>query len=121
MSGVRQSLGSNYGKLFASSTAANLGDGLMSVALVWLASAVTRDALLIAIVGVASKIPWLFFSLPAGVITDRFDRRLLVGWMDVCRVAVITGLGALVLFFQAGLPTPEELAAGAPEPSRDRC
>jgi len=114
---VRQSLGSNYRKLFGSSSAAILGDGMMTVALVWLASAVTRDALLIAIVGVASKIPWLFFSLPAGVITDRFDRRLLVGWMDVCRVAVITGLGGLVLFFQAGLPTPEELAAGAPEPS----
>jgi len=111
----RRPLGSNYRKLFASATAANLGDGLMSVALVWLASAVTRDALAIAVVGVASKIPWLIFSLPAGVISDRFDRRKLVAWMDVCRVAVIAALGLLVLRYQTGLPTPEELAAGAPE------
>lgn len=32
-------LGANYRKLLASATAANLGDGLMAVALVWLASA----------------------------------------------------------------------------------
>ena len=54
MSTAARPLGANYRKLFASATAANLGDGLMSVALVWLASAVTRDAMLIALVGVAS-------------------------------------------------------------------
>ncbi len=89
----------------------------MAVALVWLASAVTRDAMLIALVGVAGRLPWLFFSLPAGVISDRFDRRLLIGWMDVSRVVVVAALGLLVLVHSAGLPTPEELAAGAPEPA----
>ncbi len=113
----RRPLGANYRKLFASATAANLGDGLMSVALLWLASAVTRDALLIGLVGVASKIPWLVFTLPAGVIADRYDRRRIVAWMDVARVVVITGLALVVLRYQGGLPTPEELAAGAPEPS----
>ncbi|MFT4295318.1 MAG: MFS transporter [Micropruina sp.] len=113
----RKPLGANYRKLLASATAANLGDGLMSVALVWLASALTRDALLIALVGVAGRLPWLFFSLPAGVISDRFDRRALIGWMDVCRVAVVAALGVLVLFDSGGLPTPEQLAAGAPEPA----
>ena len=113
----RRPLGANYRKLFASATAANLGDGLMSVALVWLASAVTRDAMLIALVGVAGRIPWLVFSLPAGVISDRFDRRKLVASMDVCRFVVVAGLGLLVLRYQTQLPTPEQLAAGAPEPS----
>ena len=110
-------LGANYRRLFASASAANLGDGLMAVALVWLASAITREALLIALVGVAGRLPWLIFSLPAGVISDRFDRRRLVAWMDVCRLAVVTALGLLVLRYQADLPTPEQLAAGAPEPS----
>ncbi len=110
-------LGANYRKLLASATAANLGDGLMAVALVWLASAVTRDALLIALVGVAERLPWLIFSLPAGVISDRFDRRLLIGWMDVCRLIVVAALGVVVWLHSAGLPTPEELAAGAPEPA----
>ena len=95
MSTAARPLGANYRKLLASATAANLGDGLMAVALVWLASAVTRDALLIALVGVAERLPWLIFSLPAGVISDRFDRRLLIGWMDVCRVVVVAALGRL--------------------------
>ncbi len=112
----RTRLGLNYRKLIASATAANLGDGLMTVALIWLASAVTRDAFLISLVGVAGRLPWLIFSLPAGVISDRFDRRLLIGWMDVCRVIVVTGLGLIVALYAADLPTPEELAAGAPEP-----
>lgn len=114
---VKRPLGANYRKLFTSAVAANFGDGLMSVALIWLASAVTRDPIAIAVVGVASKLPWLVFSLPAGVISDRFDRRRLVAWMDVCRVVVIAGLGLLVLRYQDGLPTPEALAAGAPEPA----
>lgn len=112
----RTSLGRNYRKLFVASTMTNLGDGLMAVAVVWLASAVTRDPFLIALVGLASRLPWLIFSLPAGVITDRFDRRLLVAWMDVVRVVVIVGLAVVVLLHQNDLPTPEELAAGAPAP-----
>lgn len=116
MSASARGLGTNYRKLFGSATAANLGDGLMTVALVWLASAITRDALLIALVGVAGRLPWLLFSLPAGVISDRFDRRKLVGWMDVCRLVVVSALGLVVLRYQAELPTPEQLAAGAPEP-----
>lgn len=120
MSSVRSRpapLGANYWKLFTASTLTNLGDGLMSVAVVWLASAITRDPTLIALVGLASRLPWLIFSLPAGVITDRFDRRLLVGWMDALRVLVIACFAVLVLLHQDGLPTPEQLAAGtAPAP-----
>ncbi|MCK0110836.1 MFS transporter [Ornithinimicrobium sp. F0845] len=111
-------LGANYWKLFTASTMTNLGDGLMSVAVVWLASALTRDPTMIALVGLASRVPWLVFSLPAGVITDRFDRRLLVAWMDVLRVVIIAGFAVVVLLHQQSLPTPEELAAGAPAPDR---
>ncbi len=117
MSASGRPLGANYRKLFAAATATNLGDGLMTVALVWLASAITRDALLIALVGVAGRLPWLLFSLPAGVISDRFDRRKLVAWMDLCRLVVVAALGLVVLRYQAELPTPEQLAAGADEPA----
>lgn len=115
--GVRIPLGSTYRRLFASAASANLGDGLMSVAIVWLASTVTRDATVIALVALASRVPWLLFSLPAGVITDRVDRRRLVAWMDVARTVAVGALGLVVLRYQDDLPTPEELAAGAPEPA----
>ena len=51
------------------------GDGMGLIAYPWLASAVTRNPLLIGLVSVANRLPWLVFSLPAGVITDRVDRR----------------------------------------------
>src|SRR5699024_6188251 len=110
-------LGRNYWKLFSASAMTNLGDGLMSVAVVWLASSLTREALWISIVGVASRLPWLVFSLPAGVITDRFDRRRIVATMDVARFVVIATFAVVLLRTQSGLPTPAELAAGAPEPT----
>ena len=47
---------------------------------------------LIALVAVASRLPWLVFTLPAGVITDRFDRRKIIVAMDSFR-----GLLALVV------------------------
>ncbi|WP_420113322.1 MFS transporter [Pseudactinotalea sp.] len=113
----RRPLGPSYRKLFASAVSANLGDGLMAIAVVWLASALTRDAMVIAIIGLLSRLPWLVFTLPAGVIADRVDRRRLVAWMDVIRFALIAMFGLVVLRFQDGVPTPEELAAGAAPPA----
>jgi len=109
-------LGANYWKLFTSATMTNLGDGLMTVAMLWLASAITRDPTAIALVGLASRLPWLVFSLPAGVITDRYDRRVLVAAMDVVRVVLIAAFAAVVLVHQDGLPHPEALAAGTAQP-----
>ena len=52
-------LGANYFKLFSASTISNLGDGIGVIAYPWLASAITRNPLLIAIVAVAQRLPWL--------------------------------------------------------------
>ncbi|HLS61894.1 MAG TPA: MFS transporter [Ruania sp.] len=112
----RALLGANYWKLFASSTMTNLGDGLLGVAVLWLASAITRDPTAIALVGLASRLPWLVFSLPAGVITDRYDRRVLVASTDAVRVVLIAVFAAVVLVHQDGLPHPEALAAGTAQP-----
>ncbi len=106
-------LGANYRKLFTAQMCAQLADGLMSVAVVWLASSLTRDATLIALVALMTRLPWLLFTLPAGVITDRYDRRLLVTWMDIVRFAVIGAFAVVVAWSQNGLPSPEGLASGA--------
>lgn len=112
----RAPLGSNYRKLFAASVLSNLGDGLMLVAVVWLASALTRDAVTIAVVGLLSRLPWLVFSLPAGVIADRFDRRRLVAVMDVTRLGIVAAFAALVAVGGGDLPTPQAVAGGASPP-----
>lgn len=113
---VRPRLGTAYWRLFSATTVTNLGDGLMAVAVVWLASSLTRDAALIALVGLASRLPWLLLSLPAGVLADRFDRRLLVAWMNALQAVVLGGFAVAVLAVQGSLPSPEELASGAPAP-----
>ncbi len=109
-------LGSNYWRLWTASVVSNLGDGISGVAYPWLASAVTRNPVHIALVGVATRLPWLVFSLPAGVITDRVDRRRLVVAMDLLRTVVTVGVGLLVLSYQGDLASPELIGSGAAPP-----
>lgn len=105
----RARLGANYWKLFIGSAITNLGDGIGTVAYPWLASAVTRNPFLITLVGFSQRLPWLVFTLPAGVITDRVDRRRVMVLMDVCR-GVITGVLAIAVALRShALPAPDAL------------
>lgn len=102
-------LGSSYRKLLVATTVSNIGDGIGTIAYPWLASAVTRDPLLVALVAVAQRLPWLVFSLPAGVITDRVDRRRAMVAMDAIRFALTLLVALAVLGRQGDLPGPTEL------------
>jgi MFS family permease len=98
-----------YYKLFSANVVSNLGDGVGSVAYPWLASAVTRNPLLVALVALAQRLPWLLFTLPAGVITDRVDRRKAMVTMDLCRFALTLAVAFAVLGRQGTLPDPGEV------------
>lgn len=87
----------NYRLLFSASAISNLGDGIGALAFPWLATLITRDATLIAAVAAATRLPWLLFSLPAGVITDQFDRRRLIIMADILRTAITLGVIGLIL------------------------
>ncbi len=105
----KRPLGRPYRTLFAASTISNLGDGIGMVAYPWLASAVTRDPLLVSLIIVAQRLPWLVFSLPAGVIADRFERRRIMVLANTAR-AVLTAVVAIsVLAIGDRLPGPDEL------------
>lgn len=97
-------LGANYWRLFTASVISNLGDGIAGIAYPWLASLVTRDPVLLSLTVVASRIPWLLFTLPAGVMTDRVDRRKLIAWMDVFRFVLTGGVAAAVAIGASSLP-----------------
>lgn len=97
-------LGKNYFKLFGASTISNLGDGIGLIAYPWLASALTRNALLIALVAVVQRLPWLLFSLPAGVLTDRRDRRSLMVLANVVRTVLTLGVAFVVVAQASELP-----------------
>jgi MFS family permease len=104
-------LGVNYARLFASSFISNLGDGIGTIAYPWLASAVTRNPFLISLVVVVQRLPWLLFSLPAGVITDRVDRFTLMVRANVLRALLTLGVSVAVFSQRDSLPSVDEVAA----------
>ena len=106
-------LGGNYYKLFGASAISNLGDGIGVIAYPWLASAITRNPLLIALVAVVQRLPWLLFSLPAGVITDRHDRRRLMVGANALRAVITLAVAVVVLARQDALPGPDAVADAA--------
>ncbi len=95
-----------YRLLFSASAISNLGDGVSSLAFPWLATLLTRDPMLIALVAAATRLPWLLFSIPAGVWTDRRDRRKLMVQADLVRFALTGCVVAVTLTLPA---TPQDI------------
>lgn len=87
----------NYRLLFSASAISNLGDGVSALAFPWLATLITRDPVLISLVAFATRLPWLLFSIPAGVWTDRADRRRLMVQADVLRMVLTCGVIGIIL------------------------
>jgi MFS family permease len=108
---MKAKLGRAYWKLWTATAVSNLGDGVSGVAYPWLASAVTRSPVLIAAAGFASRLPWLVFTLHAGVITDRFDRRKLILGMDLFRGILTVIVGVVILLNKDSLPSLNELSS----------
>ena len=104
-------LGKNYWRLFSAHAISNLGDGIAAIAYPWLASAVTRSPFLIALVAVASRLPWLIFTLPAGVITDRFNRGKIIVAMDIARGCLALLVAIVVTLESESLPKLNEVAS----------
>jgi MFS family permease len=88
-----------------------LGDGIVAIAYPWLASAVTRSPLLIALSAVVSRLPWLVFTLHAGVITDRFNRKRIIVAMDTLRGLLTIAIGIFVYLERESLPSLNELTS----------
>jgi MFS family permease len=108
---TRDKLGASYWKLWSATGISNLGDGVAAVAYPWLASAVTRSPFLIALSVVVSRLPWLVFTLFAGVLTDRFDRKRIIVSMNVLNGLLTLVVGAFVYLERESLPSLNELAS----------
>ena len=77
-----------------------MADGIFWVALPLLAITLTDSPALVAGVTIASRLPWLLFSLVAGALADRLDRRRTMIIVNVTRAAL---LGSLAVTAAAGL------------------
>jgi MFS family permease len=109
MARARLRLGANYRKLYWATALSNVGDGMSAIAYPWLATAITRNPVLVALVAAAQRLPWLVFTLPAGVITDRVDRKRAMVLMDTLRFGFTLLIAIAVLFEQDTLPAPDEV------------
>ncbi|HSC78195.1 MAG TPA: MFS transporter [Candidatus Acidoferrales bacterium] len=65
----------NYRLFWAGNFLSNIGTWMHQVALGWLVIEMTNSAFLLGLTGFAQWTPALLFSLPAGVMADRVDRR----------------------------------------------
>jgi MFS family permease len=99
------SLGGRFARLWTASTLSALGTGLTLVAAPLYVSARTSNPVIVSATTGAAMLPWLLFSLPAGVLVDRADRRRLmvvIDWartaaMGVLAVAILSGWSSIVL------------------------
>jgi MFS family permease len=73
-----------------------IGDWLYLVALLVVVYQDSSDPLLLGIVGAARIIPYVVLSVPAGIIVDRFDRRIVLLVTDVARGSIMVVLAILV-------------------------
>jgi predicted MFS family arabinose efflux permease len=96
-------LGSTYRWLLGSSWSSNLGDGIFVAAGPLLVASLTRNPFLISLAALLRWAPQMLFSLYAGVLSDRLDRRRIVLVANAVRVLVLAGLVVLLL---AGQLTP---------------
>lgn len=101
---VSTSLGPGYRRLWASSAASNLADGVFYVALPLIAVRLTESPLLIAGIAIAGRLPWLFFVLIAGALADRLDRRRTMVAVQLLRAGVVGLMAVLALVDLLSLP-----------------
>jgi MFS family permease len=74
-----------------------IGDGIFFIAVAWESYALWNAPAALSIVGIGMTVPTVLFLLLGGVVSDRFDRRLVMVWADVLRAAAVGLLAALVL------------------------
>ena len=83
--------------LWAGMTVSLLGDGIFLVAMAWQAYELWNAPAALSLLGIGMTVPMIAFLLPAGVLSDRLDRRSLMLCADLARAIVIAALAVLAL------------------------
>jgi MFS family permease len=84
-------------RLLGGEFVSSIGDWLYLVALLIVVYEESgADAVLLGVVGAARVLPYVLLSIPAGIVADRFDRRLVLLVTDVARGLIMVVLAWLV-------------------------
>src|SRR5664279_4643216 len=76
----------------------SIGDWLYLVALLVIVYDRSKDPVLLGVVGAARVRPYVVLSVPAGIVAERYDRRLVLLSTDLARGAIMLAMAALVAF-----------------------
>ena len=86
--------------------------GTIRFAFVWLVLDLTSWSPAASIIGLAVGLPMTLLSLPAGVLSDRHDRRRMVAWCCLAGAGVLVATGVLVAAELVNVATTGLLAFG---------
>ncbi len=103
MTSTENGLGERFWKLWTAATGSALGTGMAAVAAPLLVATYSSDPLVVSSAMAANALPWLLFTLPAGALVDRLDRRRVMVAMDWLRMAAVTVLGVALVTGWGGL------------------
>ncbi len=84
-------------RLLAGEFISGIGDWLYLVAVLVVVYAESNSPVLLGIVGAARILPYVLLSVPAGIVADRFDRRMVLLVTDVARGILMLALVAVVV------------------------
>jgi MFS family permease len=116
-------LGPTFVRMWAQRGVVNLADGVLVVSAGLLAVGLTRSPLEVSLVSAAATLPWLLTTLFAGVVADRYDRRLVMLAANAARVAALAAGVAAVASGALSVPLLCALALvlGTAEVFHDTC
>ena len=75
----------------------SIGDWLYLVAMLVLIWNESNDPVVLGLIGAARIVPYIVLSVPAGIVADRFDRRLVLLITDVARGVIMLLIAAAVI------------------------
>jgi hypothetical protein len=82
--------------LWMGMTVSLIGDGIFLVAIAWETYTLWNAPAALAIVGIGMTVPTIAFLLVGGVVSDRYDRRLVMAWADGLRAVAVGALAVLI-------------------------
>jgi MFS family permease len=89
--------------IWAATVVSNLGSWVSAAASGWLMTSLNPDPFVVSLVQVATNLPLFLLALPAGAMTDIFDRRRFLIWSELAVMGCCT---MLAIFVSSHLITP---------------
>lgn len=104
-----------FAALWAANLVSGVGSSVHSIAVIWLAYEVSGNPLLVSAVAVAALVPDLLFSVPAGALVDRWNRKWVMIAADLTRAVAVGALPVVALYGPGSWLLPAVVAAAVVE------